>query len=33
MSDSCFAQCDASAALTVEVREWLDAKPVGGELL
>jgi len=27
------AQCDASAALTVEDREWLDAKPVGGELL
>jgi antitoxin ChpS len=27
------AQCDASAAQTVEDREWLDAKPVGGELL
>jgi antitoxin ChpS len=27
------AQCDASAAQTVEDREWLDAEPVGGELL
>jgi antitoxin ChpS len=27
------AQCDASAELTAEDREWLDAKPVGGELL
>jgi antitoxin ChpS len=27
------AQCDPSAAQTVEDREWLDAKPVGGELL
>lgn len=27
------AQCDASAALTQEDREWLDAKSVGNELL
>ncbi|WP_425522155.1 AbrB/MazE/SpoVT family DNA-binding domain-containing protein [Xanthomonas citri] len=27
------AQCDASAELASEDREWLDAKPVGGELL
>jgi antitoxin ChpS len=27
------AQCDLSAELTQEDREWLDAKPVGGELL
>jgi antitoxin ChpS len=27
------AQCDASAELTAEEREWLDAKPVGNELL
>jgi antitoxin ChpS len=27
------AQCDASAELTTEDRDWLDAKPVGRELL
>ena len=27
------AQCDASAELSSEEREWLDAKPVGDELL
>ena len=27
------AQCDASADPTVEDREWLDGKPVGGELI
>jgi antitoxin ChpS len=27
------AQCDPSAELTQEDREWLDAKPVGSELL
>jgi antitoxin ChpS len=27
------AQCDPAAELTQEDREWLDAKPVGGELL
>ena len=27
------AQCDLSADLTQEDREWLDAKPVGSELL
>ncbi len=27
------AQCDASVAVAPEDREWLDAKPVGGELL
>ena len=27
------AQCDLSAELTQEDREWLDAKPVGSELL
>jgi antitoxin ChpS len=27
------AQCDASAEPAPEDREWLDAKPVGGELL
>jgi antitoxin ChpS len=26
-------QCDPSAELTQEDREWLDAKPVGSELL
>lgn len=31
--DELLAQCDASAELTTEDREWLDAKPVGGELL
>jgi len=27
------AQCDASAPITAEEREWLDAKPMGRELL
>ncbi|MDR2209170.1 MAG: antitoxin [Azoarcus sp.] len=27
------AQCDASAEASAEDREWLDARPVGGELL
>lgn len=27
------AQCDASTEVSAEDREWLDAKPVGGELL
>lgn len=27
------AQCDASAELSAEDRDWLDAKPVGGELI
>jgi antitoxin ChpS len=31
--DELLAQCDASAELTVEDHEWLDMKPVGGELL
>ena len=31
--DELLAQCDASAEQTAEDREWLDAKPVGGELL
>ena len=31
--DELLAQCDASAELTAEDREWLDAKPVGSELL
>ena len=31
--DELLAQCDASANPTVEDREWLDGKPVGGELL
>ncbi|BBZ49086.1 antitoxin [Mycobacterium heidelbergense] len=31
--DELLAQCDASADPTVEDREWLDGKPVGGELL
>lgn len=31
--DDLLAQCDASAAPSTEDREWLDAKPVGGELL
>lgn len=31
--DELLAQCDASAGLSVEDREWLDAKPTGGELL
>ena len=31
--DELLARCDASAEPTAEDREWLDAKPVGGELL
>ena len=31
--DELLAQCDASADPTVEDREWLDGKPVGGELI
>ncbi|MGV7201973.1 AbrB/MazE/SpoVT family DNA-binding domain-containing protein [Xanthomonas euvesicatoria] len=31
--DELLAQCDASAELSTEDREWLDAKPVGSELL
>jgi antitoxin ChpS len=30
--DELLAQCDASAELTAEDRDWLDAKPVGSEL-
>ncbi|MCC4622664.1 antitoxin [Xanthomonas cassavae CFBP 4642] len=31
--DELLAQCDASAELSTEDRVWLDAKPVGSELL
>jgi len=31
--DELLAQCDSSAELTQEDGEWLEAKPVGGELL
>ncbi len=31
--DELLAQCDSSADAPAEDREWLDAKPVGGELL
>ncbi len=31
--DDLLAQCDASADLSTEDRVWLDAKPVGSELL
>lgn len=31
--DELLAQCDASAEISAEDREWLDARPVGGELL
>jgi antitoxin ChpS len=31
--DELLAQCDAGAEPAVEDREWLDAKPVGRELL
>jgi antitoxin ChpS len=31
--DELLAQCDPSAELAQEEREWLDAKPVGSELL
>jgi antitoxin ChpS len=31
--DELLAQCDASAEISAEDREWLDAAPVGDELL
>ncbi len=31
--DELLAQCDASANLSTEDQEWLDAKPAGSELL
>jgi antitoxin ChpS len=31
--DALLAQCDASAEISVEDRDWLDSKPVGSELL
>ncbi len=31
--DELLAQCDASAEVTAEDRAWVDAKPVGSELL
>ena len=31
--DELLAQCDASTELTAEDRAWVDAKPVGSELL
>jgi antitoxin ChpS len=31
--DELLARCDASAEPAPEDREWLDAKPIGGELL
>lgn len=31
--DELLSQCDPSADLTAEDRDWLDAKPVGRELL
>jgi antitoxin ChpS len=31
--DELLAQCDASAEVSAEDREWLDGRPVGGELL
>ena len=31
--DELLAQCDPSAELTQEDREWLEAEPVGGELV
>lgn len=31
--DELLAQCDASAAIPAEDQKWLDARPVGGELL
>jgi antitoxin ChpS len=30
--DELLAQCDASAEMTQEEREWIDARAVGGEL-
>lgn len=31
--DELLAQCDVSAEVSVEDRDWLDARPVGSELL
>jgi len=31
--DELLAQCDASVEISAEDREWIDARPVGGELL
>lgn len=31
--DELLAQCDASAEISTEDRDWLDSKPVGSELL
>ena len=31
--DALLAQCEASAEISVEDRDWLDSKPVGSELL
>lgn len=31
--DELLAQCDASAEISAEDREWLDTAPTGGELL
>jgi antitoxin ChpS len=31
--DALLAQCDASAEISAEDRDWLDSKPVGSELL
>lgn len=31
--DELLAQCDASAEVAADDREWVDAKPVGNELL
>jgi len=31
--DELLAQCDGSAEISAEDQEWLDSKPVGGELL
>jgi len=31
--DALLAQCEASAEISVEDRDWLDSKPVGNELL
>jgi antitoxin ChpS len=31
--DELLAKCDASADVSAEDREWLESKPVGGELL
>lgn len=30
--DELLAQCDGSAEMTTEERDWIDAKPVGNEL-